>query len=146
MKKLPGPIFFVSEWKICVSYQIAVKFNFAESTNRTSHWAVDIKNPTLKITYEDSPQPQISQETLTQLENVDTQIENAIDMLENEEIGGTTFTEMVEDILIDSDLDMELTMMTDELLEIKLCEMRNHTKMYEKGRNIEIKMEKEDIE
>ncbi len=91
-------------------FQIAVKFNFAESTNRTSHWAVDIKNPTLKITYEDSPQPQISQETLTQLENVDTQIENAIDMLENEEIGGTTFTEMVEDILIDSGLDMELTM------------------------------------
>ena len=38
---------------------------------------MDIKNPTLKITYEDSPQPQISQETLTQLENVDTQIETA---------------------------------------------------------------------
>ena len=91
-------------------FQIAVRFDFAESTNRTSHWAVDIKNPTLKITYEDSPQPQISQETLTQLENVDTQIENAIDMLENEEIGGTTFTEMVEDIIIDSGLDMELTM------------------------------------
>ena len=91
-------------------FQIAVRFDFAESTNRTSHWAVDIKNPTLKITYEDSPTPQISQETLTQLENVDTQIENAIDMLENEEIGGTTFTEMVEDIIVDSGLDMELTM------------------------------------
>ena len=31
-------------------------------------------------------------------------------MLENEEIGGTTFTEMVEDIIIDSGLDMTLTM------------------------------------
>ena len=31
-------------------------------------------------------------------------------MLENEEIGGTTFTEMVEDIIVDSGLDMELTM------------------------------------
>ena len=91
-------------------FQIAVRFDFAESSNRPYHWAVDIKNPTLKITYEDSPQPQISQETLTQLENVDTQIETAIDMLENEEIGGTTFTEMVEDIIIDSGLDMELTM------------------------------------
>tara|TARA_B100000282_G_scaffold296654_1_gene279358 strand:+ start:969 stop:2882 length:1914 start_codon:yes stop_codon:yes gene_type:complete len=91
-------------------FQIAVRFDFAESTNRSSHWAVDIKNPTLNITYEENPQPQISQETLTQLENVDTQIEDAIEMLENEEIGGTTFTEMVEDIIIDSGLDMTLTM------------------------------------
>ena len=91
-------------------FQIAVRFDFAESTNRTSHWAVDIKNPTLNITYEENPQPQISQETLTQLENVDTQIEDAIEMLENEEIGGTTFTEMVEDIIIDSGLDMTITM------------------------------------
>ena len=91
-------------------FQIAVRFDFAESSNRNYHWAVDIKNPTLNITYEDNPQPQISQDTLTQLENVDTQIDNAIDMLENEEIGGTTFTEMVEDIIIDSGLDMTLTM------------------------------------
>ena len=37
-------------------------------------------------------------------------LNNAIEMLENEEIGGTTFTEMVEDIIIDSGLDMTLTM------------------------------------
>ena len=91
-------------------FQIAVRFDFAESTQSTGHWAVDIKNPTLNISYEENPQPQISQETLTQLENVDTQIEDAIEMLENEEIGGTTFTEMVEDIIIDSGLDMTLTM------------------------------------
>lgn len=91
-------------------FQIAVRFDFAESTQRTSHWAVDIKNPTLTIDYEENPVPQISQDTLTQLENVDTQIEDAIDMLENEEIGGTTFTQMVEDIIVDSGLDMELTM------------------------------------
>ena len=91
-------------------FQIAVRFDFAESTQRTSHWAVDIKNPTLTIDYEENPVPQISQDTLTQLENVDTQIEDAIDMLENEEIGGTTFTEMVEDIIVDSGLDMTLTM------------------------------------
>ena len=91
-------------------FQIAVRFDFAESTQSTGHWAVDIKNPTLNITYEENPQPQISQETLTQLENVDSQIEDAIEMLENEEIGGTTFTEMVEDIIIDSGLDMTLTM------------------------------------
>ena len=91
-------------------FQIAVRFDFAESTNRTSHWAVDIKNPTLNISYEQNPTPQISQDTLTQLENVDTQIEDAIELLENEEIGGTTFTEMIEDIIVDSGLDMELTM------------------------------------
>ena len=91
-------------------FQIAVRFDFAESTQRNSHWAVDIKNPTLTIDYEENPVPQISQDTLTQLENVDTQIEDAIDMLENEEIGGTTFTQMVEDIIVDSGLDMELTM------------------------------------
>ena len=91
-------------------FQIAVRFDFAESSNRPYHWAVDIKNPTLDISYEENPQPQISQDTLTQLENVDTQIDNAINMLENEEIGGTTFTEMVEDIIIDSGLDMTLTM------------------------------------
>ena len=91
-------------------FQIAVRFDFAESSNRNYHWAVDIKNPTLTIDYEENPVPQISQDTLTQLENVDTQIDNAINMLENEEIGGTTFTEMVEDIIIDSGLDMTLTM------------------------------------
>ena len=90
-------------------FQIAVRFDFAESTNRTSHWAVDIKNPTLKVTYEQNPVV-VSQDTLTQLENVDTQIEDAIELLENEEIGGTTFTEMIEDIIVDSGLDMELTM------------------------------------
>ena len=91
-------------------FQIAVRFDFAESSNRNYHWAVDIKNPTLDISYEENPQPQISQDTITQLENVDTQIEDAIEMLENEEIGGTTFTEMVEDIIVDSGLDMTLTM------------------------------------
>ena len=91
-------------------FQIAVRFDFAESSNRPYHWAVDIKNPTLDISYEENPQPQISQDTITQLENVDTQIDNAINMLENEEIGGTTFTEMVEDIIVDSGLDMTLTM------------------------------------
>ena len=90
-------------------FQIAVRFDFAESTNRTSHWAVDIKNPTLKVTYEQNPVV-VSQDTLTQLENVDTQIEDAIELLENEEIGGTTFTEMIEDIIVDSGLDMTLTM------------------------------------
>ena len=91
-------------------FQIAIRFDFAESTNRTSHWAVDIKNPTLNISYEQNPTPQISQDTLTQLENVDTQIEDAIEMLENEEIGGATFTDMIEDIIVDSGLDMTLTM------------------------------------
>ena len=90
-------------------FQIAIRFDFEESTNSTGHWAVDIKNPTLKVTYEQNPVV-VSQDTLTQLENVDTQIEDAIDMLENEEIGGTTFTEMIEDIIVDSGLDMELTM------------------------------------
>ena len=49
-----------------------------------------------------NPQPQISQETLTQLENVDTQIEDAIEMLENEEIAAQHLQKILEDIIIDS--------------------------------------------
>ena len=101
---------YIQSPNTATDFQIAVRFDFAESSNRNYHWAVDIKNPTLDISYEENPQPQISQDTLTQLENVDTQIDNAINMLENEEIGGTTFTEMVEDIIVDSGLDMTLTM------------------------------------
>ena len=41
---------------------------------------------------------------------------------------------------------MELNMSIDELLEITLCEMRNHTELFEKDRNKEIKTQKEDLE
>ena len=98
-------------------FQIAIRFDFAESTNRTSHWAVDIKNPTLNISYEQNPTPQISQDTLTQLENVDTQIEDAIEMLENEEIGGATFTDMIEDIIVDVE---KITARVDEMMNNKV--------------------------
>ena len=88
-------------------FQIAVRFDFEESTNRTSHWAVDIKNPTLKITYEQNPVV-VSQTTVTQLEEASDAIEDAIEMLDNQEIGGTTFTNMVENIIEDSGIDMTL--------------------------------------
>ena len=37
-------------------------------------------------------------------------------------------------------------MSTDELLEITLCEMRNHAKLFEKDRKRELEKKKEDIE
>ena len=43
-------------------------------------------------------------------------------------------------------LKMDLNMEIDELLEITLCEMRNHTKLFEKDRNKELKKQKEDLE
>ena len=43
-------------------------------------------------------------------------------------------------------LDMELNMDIDELLEITLCEMRNHTKLFEKFRNKQLKETKIDPE
>ena len=47
--------------------------------------------------------------SIEELQAVDTQIESVIQMLDKQEIGGTTFTQMVENIIIDSGLDMELT-------------------------------------
>ena len=43
-------------------------------------------------------------------------------------------------------LDMELNMDIDELLEITLCEMRNHTKLFEKFRSKQLKETKIDLE
>ena len=42
-------------------------------------------------------------------------------------------------------LSTELTMEVDELLEITLCEMRNHTKIFEKDRNLQLKLLKKDL-
>ncbi len=89
-------------------YDIAIRIDFDESTNRTSHWAPDFKHPTLKITYEQNPVT-VSQETVTQLEEAEDAIDDAIELLDNQEIGGTTFTNMVENIIEDSGLDMTLT-------------------------------------
>ena len=88
-------------------YDIAIRIDFDESTNRTSHWAPDVKHPTLKITYEQNPVV-VSQTTVTQLEEASDAIEDAIEMLDNQEIGGTTFTNMVENIIEDSGIDMTL--------------------------------------
>ena len=43
-------------------------------------------------------------------------------------------------------LDMDLNMDIDELLEITLCEMRNHTKLFEKFRSKQLKETKIDLE
>ena len=43
-------------------------------------------------------------------------------------------------------LNMDLNMSTDELLEITLCEMRNHTKLFEKDRKRELGNPEEDLE
>jgi hypothetical protein len=32
-------------------YDVSLRFAFSESTNSTSHWAADLKNPTLSVTY-----------------------------------------------------------------------------------------------
>ena len=43
-------------------------------------------------------------------------------------------------------LKMDLNMEIDELLEITLCEMRNHMKLFEKDRKKELERHKDDIE
>jgi len=87
-------------------FDIAVRFDFEESTNNTGHWGVDLKQPTLKITYEQNP---VSQTTVEEIEEAAEEIEEAIEAFENQEIGSTTFQEMVENIIVDTGLDMELT-------------------------------------
>ena len=93
-------------------FDIAIRIDFDESTGRSSHWAPDVKHPTLKITYEENPVV-VSQETVTQLEEASDAIEEAIELLDNQEIGGTTFTNMVENIIEDSGLDMTLVFETE---------------------------------
>ena len=61
-------------------------------------------------------------------------LENKLVLLAETEIGN-------EEIL-----NMELTMEVDELLGITLCEMRIHTKLFEKDRNLQLKQLKKDLE
>ena len=87
-------------------FDIVVRVDFEESTNNSGHWAVDLKNPTLKITYEQNP---VSLTTVQEIEEAAEDIEEAIEAFENQEIGSTTFQEMVENIIVDTGLDMTLT-------------------------------------
>lgn len=87
-------------------YDIVVRVDFDESTSSSGHWAVDLKNPTLKITYEQNP---VSLTTVQEIEEAAEDIEEAIEAFENQEIGSTTFQEMVENIIVDTGLDMTLT-------------------------------------
>ena len=89
-------------------FDISVRFDFDESSNNSGHRATDLRQPTLILTYEQTPIA-VSETTIEELQAVDTQIESVIQMLDKQEIGGTTFTQMVENIIIDSGLDMELT-------------------------------------
>jgi len=89
-------------------FDISVRFDFDESSNNNGHRATDLRQPTLILTYEQTPIA-VSETTIEELQAVDTQIESVIQMLDKQEIGGTTFTQMVENIIIDSGLDMELT-------------------------------------
>ena len=86
-------------------FDIVVRVDFEESTNNSGHWAVDLKNPTLKITYEQNP---VSLTTVQEIEEAAEDIEEAIEAFENQEIGSTTFQEMVENIIVDTGLDMTL--------------------------------------
>ena len=87
-------------------YDIVVRVDFDESTSSSGHYAVDLKNPTLKITYEQNP---VSLTTVQEIEEAAEDIEEAIEAFENQEIGSTTFQEMVENIIVDTGLDMTLT-------------------------------------
>ena len=87
-------------------FDIVVRVDFDESTSSSGHYAVDLKNPTLKITYEQNP---VSLTTVQEIEEAAEDIEEAIEAFENQEIGSTTFQEMVENIIVDTGLDMTLT-------------------------------------
>ena len=89
-------------------FDISVRFDFDESSNNNGHRATDLRQPTLILTYEQTPIT-VSETTIEELQAVDTQIESVIQMLDKQEIGGTTFTQMIENIIVDSGLDMELT-------------------------------------
>ena len=89
-------------------FDISVRFDFNESSNSSGHRATDLRQPTLILTYEQTPIA-VSETTIEELQAVDTQIESVIQMLDKQEIGGTTFTQMIENIIVDSGLDMELT-------------------------------------
>ena len=78
-------------------FDIVVRVDFDESTSSGGHWAPDLKNPTLKITYESNP---VSQTTVEEIEEAAEEIEEAIEAFENQEIGSTTFQEMVENIIL----------------------------------------------
>ena len=86
-------------------YDIVVRVDFDESTSSSGHWGPDLKNPTLKITYESNP---VSLTTVQEIEEAAEDIEEAIEAFENQEIGSTTFQEMVENIIVDTGLDMTL--------------------------------------
>ena len=48
-------------------YDIDVKYNFTDTSNSTSHWSVDLKEPSLTVTYEPEPIDQSIQDEITEI-------------------------------------------------------------------------------
>ena len=73
--------------------------------------------------------------------NLDWKVGERISLLESE-LENLAEAETSNEDILKMDLNMEL----DELIEITLCEMRNHTKLFEKERKKGLERHKEDIE
>ncbi len=126
----------------CPNYKVlldnAIRFTIMEAIkDKTTETYMDIaKNFSQKIRI---------QEEIVGLEllrhNLDWKVGERISFLESELETLADAETSNEDIL-----KMNLNMELDELLEITLCEMRNHTKLFEKERKKELERHKEDIE
>ena len=126
----------------CPNYKVlldnAIRFTIMEAIkDKTTETYMDIaKNFSKKVRI---------QEEIVGLEllrhNLDWKVGERISFLESE-LETLAEAETTNEDILKMDLNMEL----DELIEITLCEMRNHTKLFEKERKKELERHKEDIE
>tara|TARA_R100000656_G_scaffold894_1_gene1552 strand:- start:755 stop:2269 length:1515 start_codon:yes stop_codon:yes gene_type:complete len=99
-------------------YNIKSKFTITVPNRTSGHYGSDIKQPSLKITYEENP---VSVETVAEIASTIENIEEAIEVFEELDLSSEEFIEVVQTI----DLPQEIIVETiDEIEELQLAEQQ----------------------
>ena len=99
-------------------YNIKTKFTITVPNRTSGHYGSDIKQPSLKITYEENP---VSVETVAEIASTIENIEEAIEVFEELDLSSEEFIEVVQTI----DLPQEIIVETiDEIEELQLAEQQ----------------------
>ena len=103
-------------------FDINVRYDFTDTSNRTGHWSVDLKEPSLTVTYESEPIDQSVQDEINEIfEDLDEEIFEDMEEFTFEE---ETFTFSEEPTFeMEMPVEMETFVFTEEFVEEFFIEM-----------------------
>ena len=109
-------------------YDVSLRFDFEESSNRTTHWAADIKNPSIVVNYNYVPplDQDIQDEIIEIFEDLEDNFDSfeliddgfeVVNIIETEQFDTEIFEELVLDNFDTNEITEEPMVMTEEVFE-----------------------------